>query len=174
MGLPPFPAHADGLHVNISDERQFPLSVTSSHSRHPAATPRAVEKHESTPFHRVSPPPPGVLLRPEPPASPPDPGRGRVHQIHIPLIIAPPRQPNRQPHRHPVRTAPPNRPAIPMWPGSHGVPVMPSRPVVETGEAGPPGFMRRVTVRRGSEDSADSPLIGVAGAPGRVPISAEC
>ncbi|XP_019751886.1 EMILIN-2-like [Hippocampus comes] len=30
--------------------------------------------------------------------------------------------------------------------------------------------MRRVTVRRGSEDSADSPLIGVAGAPGYPPL----
>ncbi|XP_051902093.1 EMILIN-2 [Hippocampus zosterae] len=106
---------------------------------------------------------PGVLLRPEPPASPPDPGR--VHRFHIPLVIPHPRRPD----GHPARTAPPNRPAAPRWPGSRGVPVMPGRPVVETGEAGPPGFMRRVTVRRGSEDSADSTLVGAAGAPGYPP-----
>ncbi|XP_049602211.1 EMILIN-2 [Syngnathus scovelli] len=109
---------------------------------------------------------PGVLLRPEPPASPPDPGRGRVRQIHIPLIIPPPRQPN----THVVRPPPPSRPAVPQWPGSHGVPVVPRRPVVETGEAGPPGYMRRVTVRRGSEDSARPHLTGFAGAPGYPPL----
>ncbi|XP_077378510.1 EMILIN-2 [Festucalex cinctus] len=106
---------------------------------------------------------PGVLLRPDPPASLPDPSRGRVHQIHIPLIIPPPRQPN----THTVRPAPPSRPLAPQWPGGHGVP---SRPVVETGEAGPPGYMRRVTVRRGSEDSASPPLTGFAGAPGYPPV----
>ncbi|XP_061652260.1 EMILIN-2 [Phyllopteryx taeniolatus] len=105
---------------------------------------------------------PGVLLRPESPASPPDPTRGRVHQIHIPLIIPPPRQP--------VRTAPRSQPAAPQWPGSHGVPELPGRPVVESGEAGPPGYARRVTVRRGSEDSAGPPLTGFAGAPGYPPV----
>ncbi|XP_077470433.1 EMILIN-2 [Stigmatopora argus] len=108
---------------------------------------------------------PGVLLKPEPPASHPS----RVHQIHIPLIIPPPRQPN----THVVRTAPriqPSAPRIqpsaPRWPGSHAVP---GDPVVETGEAGPPGYTRRVTVRRGSEDGAGPPITGFAGAPGYPP-----
>lgn len=39
--------------------------------------------------------------------------------------------------------------------------------MVETGEAGPPGYIRRVTVRRGSEDSSSTPLKGFAGAPGK-------
>nr|XP_061795002.1 EMILIN-2-like [Nerophis lumbriciformis] len=109
---------------------------------------------------------PGVLLKPEPPASQPDPGRGRVHQIHIPLIIPPPRQPN----THVVRTAPHSQPSAPRWPGSHVVPAVPGNPVGETGEAGPPGYTRRVTVRRGSEDGAGQPLTGFAGAPGYPPV----
>ncbi|XP_077579769.1 EMILIN-2 [Stigmatopora nigra] len=116
---------------------------------------------------------PGVLLKPETPASHP----GRVHQIHIPLIVPPPRQPN----THVVRTAPRIQPSVPRiqpsaprsqpsaprWPGSHAVP---GDPVVETGEAGPPGYMRRVTVRRGSEDGAGPPITGFAGAPGYPPV----
>lgn len=37
---------------------------------------------------------------------------------------------------------------------------------METGEAGPPGYIHRVTVRRGSEDSSSQPVQGFAGAPG--------
>ncbi|XP_059914479.1 EMILIN-2 [Gadus macrocephalus] len=39
-----------------------------------------------------------------------------------------------------------------------------------TGEAGPPGFPRRMTVRRGVEDEAPVPLQGFAGAPGHLPV----
>ncbi|CAB1317975.1 unnamed protein product [Coregonus sp. 'balchen'] len=52
------------------------------------------------------------------------------------------------------------------------VPRQPSsqpRRVLEVGEAGPPGYMRRVTVRRGSEDSSSTPIKGFAGAPGHNP-----
>lgn len=41
---------------------------------------------------------------------------------------------------------------------------------METGEAGPPGYLRRVTVRRGSEDSSSTPVQGFAGAPGHPPV----
>lgn len=105
---------------------------------------------------------PGMTLRPERPSSPPDPNRGVKH-IHIPLILPPtnPRQPPRPPTQ-PGR--PPSQPSSPQQP--------PARPVVETGEAGPPGYTRRVTVRRGSEDSSrgsSAPVTGVAGAPGYPP-----
>lgn len=117
-----------------------------------------------------------MTLRPERPASVPDPTqtRPRIQEIHIPLIIPQPpqsRQPYRpnqrvQPNTHTVRTSPPSQPASPQHPGHHTLPLVPVRPVVETGEAGPPGYMRRVTVRRGSEDSASMPVKGFAGAPG--------
>nr|XP_057902127.1 EMILIN-2 [Doryrhamphus excisus] len=110
---------------------------------------------------------PGLVLRPEPPASVPasPPTRGRVRQIHIPVIIPPPppRQPSQagQPVVHTIKMAPPSQPSSPQQPG---------RPVVETGEAGPPGYTRRVTVRRGSEDSSSVPITGFAGAPGYPPL----
>ncbi|XP_061879747.1 EMILIN-2 [Entelurus aequoreus] len=117
---------------------------------------------------------PGLVLRPEPPAVPAyTPTRGRVRQIHIPVIIPPPpRQPSQagQAVIHTVDVAPPNQPSSPQRPGRHGVPALPSRPVVETGEAGPPGYMRRVTVRRDSEDSSALPVTGFAGAPASPPL----
>ncbi|XP_061777042.1 EMILIN-2 [Nerophis ophidion] len=118
---------------------------------------------------------PGLVLRPEPPAVPAyTPTRGRVRQIHIPVIIPPPpRQPSQggQAVIHTVNVAPPKQPSSPQRPGRHGVPVSPSRPVVETGEAGPPGYMRRVTVRRDSEDSSSAlPVTGFAGAPASPPL----
>ncbi|XP_074544045.1 EMILIN-2 [Halichoeres trimaculatus] len=123
---------------------------------------------------------PGMTLRPERPASVPDPTqtRPRIQEIHIPLIIPQPpqsRQPYRpnqrvQPNTHTVRTSPPSQPSSPQHPGHHTLPLVPVRPVVETGEAGPPGYMRRVTVRRGSEDSASMPVKGFAGAPGYPPL----
>lgn len=118
----------------------------------------------------------GMTLRPDRPASVPDPTQTRrVQQIHIPVIIpaAPssprkpynPRQPV-QPNMHTIRISPPSQPSAPHQPGNPVVPLIPIRPVVETGEAGPPGYVRRVTVRRGSEDSSDRPVKGFAGAPG--------
>ncbi|XP_054620167.1 EMILIN-2 [Dunckerocampus dactyliophorus] len=119
---------------------------------------------------------PGLVIRPETPASVPasPPTRGRVRQIHIPVIIPPPppRHPSQagQPVVHTIKMASPSHPSSPQQPGGHGVPAVPSRPVVETGEAGPPGYTRRVTVRRGSEDSSRVPITGFAGAPGYPPL----
>lgn len=112
---------------------------------------------------------PGMTLKPERPASPPDstPTRTRIHQIHIPLIIPPPPSSPRQPY-NPSQPSQPNTHRIspPRQPSSPQQPVQPSHPVVEMGEAGPPGYLRKVTVRRGSEDSSSVPVKGFAGAPG--------
>ncbi|XP_034065676.1 EMILIN-2 [Gymnodraco acuticeps] len=117
---------------------------------------------------------PGMTLRPERPALQPDSTRTRIQQIHIPLIIPPqpsnPRQPL-QPNRHTIHISPPIHPSSPRQPGGPPVPpLVPVRPVVETGEAGPPGYSRRVTVRRESEDSSNVPVNGFAGAPGYPPL----
>lgn len=121
-----------------------------------------------------------------------------IPQIHIPLIIPhravpgtawpPVRQPAtahqpssprqqpfspRQPAspRQPVNPLQPN--VVPRQPGQTSLTVVqvPRRPVLEAGEAGPPGYMRRVTVRRaqGSEDSSMH-VKGFAGAPGYPPV----
>ncbi|XP_029379937.1 EMILIN-2 [Echeneis naucrates] len=123
---------------------------------------------------------PGMTLRPESPASSPDTTqtRTRIKHIHIPLIIpsqpSSPRQPYNpsQPVQHNthIRVSQPGQPSSPQQPGHPTLPLVPSRPVVETGEAGPPGYVRRVTVRRGSEDSSSTPLKGFAGAPGYPPL----
>ncbi|TKS79624.1 EMILIN-2 Basilin [Collichthys lucidus] len=124
---------------------------------------------------------PGTALRPERPAPAPDstPTRTRVQQIHIPLIIPPPpsspRQPYNpsqpvQPNTHTIMISQPRQPSSPQQPGHATLPLVPIRPVVETGEAGPPGYVRRVTVRRGSEDSSRPPVKGFAGAPGYPPL----
>ncbi|KAI3374799.1 hypothetical protein L3Q82_021356, partial [Scortum barcoo] len=121
---------------------------------------------------------PGMTIRPERPVSLPDstPNRKRIQQIHIPLILPPssPRQPYIlsqpvRPNTHTIKISPPRQPSSPQQPGGHALPLVPVRPVVETGEAGPPGYIRRVTVRRGSEDSASMPVKGFAGAPGYPP-----
>ncbi|XP_071402115.1 EMILIN-2 [Centroberyx affinis] len=117
---------------------------------------------------------PGMTLRLERPGSLPDssPTRPRITQIpqiHIPLIIphqpSSPRQPNT--YRQPSQ---PRQPSSPQQPGLPTLTQVPRKPVVETGEAGPPGYLRRVTVRRGSEDSSSMPVKGFAGAPGYPPV----
>ncbi|XP_069548428.1 EMILIN-2 [Brachyistius frenatus] len=123
---------------------------------------------------------PGMTLQPERPASLPDTRRTRIQQIHIPLIIPPPpsspRQPynprqSAQPNTHTIKISPPSQPSSPHQPAPPSLPRIPTRPVVETGEAGPPGYIRRVTVRRGSEDSPRRrPVEGFAGAPGYPPL----
>uniref|UniRef100_A0A3B3ZGL5 Uncharacterized protein n=1 Tax=Periophthalmus magnuspinnatus TaxID=409849 RepID=A0A3B3ZGL5_9GOBI len=127
---------------------------------------------------------PGMTLRPERPSSSPVSNRGVKH-IHIPLILPPtnPRQPPRTPTQlgRPTTTihkpSAPSQPSSPQQPAAQPVspvkPVVPIRPVVETGEAGPPGYMRRVTVRRGSEDSSRrrSPPITVSMDPSSEPFS---
>ncbi|KAF7661891.1 hypothetical protein LDENG_00250710 [Lucifuga dentata] len=110
---------------------------------------------------------PGMMLRPERSDSTQTrPRIKQIPQIHIPLIIPhhsplKPLQPNM--HQHPSLPSQPSNPQQPGQPTLNGVP---RRTVVETGEAGPPGYMRRVTVRRGSEDSSSMPVKGFAGAPG--------
>lgn len=101
-----------------------------------------------------------MTLRPERPAPLPESTqtRTKIKQIHIPLIIPPPPTNPRQPSMHTVKISPPSqRPS-------------PKVETVETGEAGPPGYIRRVTVRRGSEDSSSVPVKGFAGAPGYPPL----
>ncbi|XP_037537746.1 EMILIN-2 [Nematolebias whitei] len=86
--------------------------------------------------------------------------RPRVKQIHIPVILPPPPSSHNQaaqPNVHTIRIASPNQPATPQ---------QPVKPVMETGEAGPPGYMRRLTVRRGSEELPNKPVEELAGAPG--------
>ncbi|XP_028974842.2 EMILIN-2 isoform X3 [Esox lucius] len=110
---------------------------------------------------------------------PPDPSRQPLPNhpsLRLPLQ---PRQPGNPSPPHLL----PNRPTVylmpnqPSQPNQHIITVVPHQPsppsnqphrVVEVGEAGPPGFMRRVTVRRGSENSAGTPVEGFAGPPGHV------
>ncbi|XP_035491482.1 EMILIN-2 isoform X1 [Scophthalmus maximus] len=125
---------------------------------------------------------PGMTLRPERPASLPDATqtRTRIKQIQIPIIIPPPPSSPRQPYNpgqaaqpnvHTIKINSPSQPSgSPQQPGHHHLPLVPIRPVVEQGEAGPPGYMRRVTVRRGSEQSSSVPVQGFAGAPGYPPV----
>uniref|UniRef100_A0A667X1X5 Elastin microfibril interfacer 2 n=1 Tax=Myripristis murdjan TaxID=586833 RepID=A0A667X1X5_9TELE len=88
----------------------------------------------------------------------------QIPHIHIPLII--PNQPSspRQPYN------PRQPPSRPQQPGQPTLTRVPSKPVLEAGEAGPPGYIRRVTVRRGSEDDSSMPVKGFAGAPGYPPV----
>ncbi|XP_053738345.1 EMILIN-2 [Synchiropus splendidus] len=117
---------------------------------------------------------PGLTQRPDRPASTPNWAR----PIHIPVIIPPPASQPRQPPSgsqpappitHTIKITPPKLGESSQQPPQNGPPLVPLRPVVETGEAGPPGFIRRVTVRRGSEDSSSMPVQGFAGAPGYPP-----
>ncbi|XP_057190891.1 EMILIN-2 isoform X2 [Triplophysa rosa] len=122
----------------------------------------------------------GLPVRQERPVSVPNtrppvqPNRPYIPHIHIPLVI---------PHRTvPVTGRPPVRqppilPYFPQPPRQPSHPVQPNRlpahqPVVVTGQAGPPGYVRRVTVRRDqtSEDTK-TPVTGFAGAPGYHPVN---
>ncbi|XP_016422772.1 EMILIN-2-like [Sinocyclocheilus rhinocerous] len=128
----------------------------------------------------------GLPVRQKRPVSAPDtraptqPMRPYVPHIHIPLII-PHRTvpaPTGRPHAHQPHV--PHQPYFPQPPGSPRHPTHPvqphqpavHQPVVVTGQAGPPGYVRRVTVRRdkSSEDSK-TPLKGFAGAPGYPPVN---
>ncbi|XP_051984828.1 EMILIN-2-like isoform X2 [Xyrauchen texanus] len=124
----------------------------------------------------------GLPVRQERPAPVPDiktpaqPKRHYIPHIHIPLII-----PHRTvpvtglPHVHqppiPRYFPPPTSPRQPILPMQPNQPAV-HKPVVVTGQAGPPGYVRRVTVRRdqSSEDSK-SPVKGFAGAPGYPPVN---
>ncbi|XP_028833014.1 EMILIN-2 [Denticeps clupeoides] len=81
----------------------------------------------------------------------------RTPHIHIPLIVPPARRP-------PTILQQPPRPPSPNQ--------EPPRTVVETGEAGPPGYQRRVTVRRDrGTANPQTPSQGFAGAPGYPPVN---
>lgn len=115
----------------------------------------------------------GMTLRPDRPSSLPNTtqSRGRIKQIHIPVIIPPPSSsPNHpaQTNRHMIRISKPNQHLNPQHPRSPTLPLAPGRPVVETGQAGPPGYIRRLNVRRGAEDSLSTPVRGFAGTPGEL------
>lgn len=143
---------------------------------------------------------PGMSIRPGSFADPSQtrPRVTHIPQIHIPLIIphrmAPadparpsfhqpeaPRQPPHSglPNTHTRQTtilvrqpSVPGQASPPVQPNQPTLTVVPRRPVLETGEAGPPGYMRRLTVRQtqGTEHSA-MPLNGFAGAPGYQPVN---
>uniref|UniRef100_A0A8C8MCN1 EMILIN-2-like n=1 Tax=Oncorhynchus tshawytscha TaxID=74940 RepID=A0A8C8MCN1_ONCTS len=116
---------------------------------------------------------------PRQPASPHQPTNPLQPNIHRhpnqPTLYLVPHKPN-QPGQPTVILVPhPNQPSNPNQPFLTMVPRQPSPPsnppsqprrVLEVGEAGPPGYMRRVTVRRGSDDSSSTPVKGFAGAPG--------
>ncbi|XP_072544222.1 EMILIN-2 [Salminus brasiliensis] len=109
----------------------------------------------------------GLPAKQERPAAVPDSGTStqsrNVHipQIHIPLIIT---------HRTVAVTARPTRPHKPHVPQQPSRPSL-HQPLLEAGEAGPPGYNSRTSVRRerGSED-AGNPAKGFAGAPGYPPV----
>ncbi|XP_036452932.1 EMILIN-2 [Colossoma macropomum] len=96
---------------------------------------------------------------PERPATVPDSTQRRlIPHIHIPLIIPSQRTVSVTAH-HPQAPPQPGRPTQ-------------RRPVLEAGEAGPPGHARRLSTRRerGSE-VAEKPVKGFAGAPGYPQVS---
>lgn len=121
----------------------------------------------------------GLPVRQEKPASVPDtrsplqPHRPYIPHIHIPLVIphrtvpVTGRPQVRQPtiSRQPYFPQPPRQPTHPNQPAVH-------KPVVVTGQAGPPGYMRRVTVRRDhTSKDTDTHVTGFAGAPGYRPVN---
>ncbi|XP_056598413.1 EMILIN-2 isoform X2 [Triplophysa dalaica] len=102
--------------------------------------------------------------------------RPYIPHIHIPLVIphrtvpVTGRPPVRQPPviHQPYFPQPPRQPSHPVQPDRHPA----QKPVLFTGEAGPPGYVRRVTVRRDqtSEDTK-TPMTRFAGAPGYPPVN---
>ncbi|XP_071233660.1 EMILIN-2 [Salvelinus alpinus] len=125
---------------------------------------------------------PYIPRQPASPRQPTNPLQPNTHrQPNQPTLYLVPHKPN-QPGQPTVILVPhpnqPNQPSNPNQPFLTMVPRQPSPPanppsqphrVLEVGEAGPPGYMRRVTVRRGSDDSSSTPVKGFAGAPGYNP-----
>ncbi|XP_064848074.1 EMILIN-2 isoform X1 [Oncorhynchus masou masou] len=113
---------------------------------------------------------------PRQPASPHQPTNPLQPNTHRhpnqPTLYLVPHKPN-QPGQPTVILVPhPNQPfltTVPRQPSPPSNPPSQPRRVLEVGEAGPPGYMRRVTVRRGSDDSSSTPVKGFAGAPGYNP-----
>ncbi|KAL7876273.1 hypothetical protein AOLI_G00112360 [Acnodon oligacanthus] len=101
-------------------------------------------------------------VKQERPATVPDSRTSTQHRliphIHIPLIIPPQRT-------VPVTAHQPQAPPQPDRPTQR-------RPVLEAGEAGPPGYARRLSTRREREsEDAEKPVKGFAGAPGYFPVN---
>ncbi|XP_067309709.1 EMILIN-2 [Pseudorasbora parva] len=112
--------------------------------------------------------------------APTQPMRPYVPHIHIPLII--PHRTAPAPTRRPHVPQPyvPQQPFFPQPPGSPRQPIHPiqpnqpavHQPMLVTGQAGPPGYVRRVTVRRDqSSDDPKTPVKGFAGSPGYPPVN---
>ncbi|KAJ8376702.1 hypothetical protein SKAU_G00072820 [Synaphobranchus kaupii] len=85
-----------------------------------------------------------------------------THQIHIPIII---------PQRTPPATTRPRQPTTRRQISGPHPPATPLQPVMEAGEAGPPGTIRRSFLKLPQSDGAMTPLTGYAGAPGYPPQS---
>ncbi|KAJ8385838.1 hypothetical protein AAFF_G00181940 [Aldrovandia affinis] len=87
------------------------------------------------------------------------PREAHVPQIHIPIIIPQRTPPMTTHHRQPTTRRQAPQQASPL------------QPVMETGEAGPPGTRRRTLLKLPQSDGAMTPFTGVAGAPGYPPHS---
>ncbi|KTF87813.1 hypothetical protein cypCar_00025871 [Cyprinus carpio] len=136
--------------------------IHKDHTRKEQGLPVQQKRPVSTPYTRA----------------PTQPMRPYVPHIHIPLIIphrtvpAPTVRPHvRQPHvpHQPYFPQPPGSPRHPIHPVQPHQPAI-HQPVVVTGQAGPPGYVRRVTRHQRSEDSKTH-LKGFAGAPGYPPVN---
>ncbi|XP_051554981.1 EMILIN-2-like [Myxocyprinus asiaticus] len=125
----------------------------------------------------------GLPVRQERPVPAPDiktpaqPKRHYIPHIHIPLIIPHSTVPVtglphvRQPSIPRYIPQPPTSPRQPIQPMQPNQPDV-HKPVVVTGQAGPPGYVRRVTVRRDqSSKDSESLVKGFAGAPGYPPVN---
>ncbi|XP_062381532.1 EMILIN-2 [Sardina pilchardus] len=136
-----------------------------------------------------------VLLKPQRPAGPSikiPPRQPQINQIHI----IPQRVPVQQPRQQPAITVPlqpsitlqqpgqrrypqqpgllPRQPVVILQPSNPLLPHQPQaprRPVLEAGEAGPPGYQRRVTRRDQESNTHQKPVIGFAGSPGYPPAN---
>ncbi|KAM6948651.1 EMILIN-2 [Aplochiton taeniatus] len=118
--------------------------------------------------HRTAPADPArpSFHQPQAPKQPPHSGLQPPRKPANPLNPQSPLQPNTHSHQPTIRVLQPSVPGQANPPGQPTLTVVPRRPVLETGEAGPPGYMRRLTVRQtqGTEHSA-MPVNGFAGAP---------
>ncbi|XP_048117329.1 EMILIN-2 [Alosa alosa] len=132
-----------------------------------------------------------VPLKPHRPAGPTikiPPRQPQINQIHIipQRVPVQPRQPAiaqqptitlQQPGQrwHPQQPALlPRQPTVVLQPSNPllpNQPQVPRRPVVETGEAGPPGYQRRVMRRHEESNTNQKPVMGFAGAPGYPPVN---
>ncbi|XP_035269361.1 EMILIN-2 [Anguilla anguilla] len=83
-------------------------------------------------------------------------------RIHIPVII---------PQRTPPVTTRPRQPTTRRQTSGPHPPNGPQKPVIEAGEAGPPGTMRRTLLKLPQSDGAMPTFTGYAGAPGYPPQS---